>query len=272
MALKTVNNRILLRSPPKNGGGNLGGSEIWRIRPNNYVLSIPILSNDVSVHLPILKNSGWRGTTKREYLDLPGVKVERTTKNVIFRLRKRFVMVVHNAQEIDKADQEVKDFLIDAAQRFQEQFPTIVLDLMKGKIRQKEIEIKDPKLRIPKDMIMRDTIGKKVYKKDDSIELYNPDLLKRYIRNRALEDWAPELETKMDILIQGMAIFGHQLEIHLNVLKGIGAGINEFGSKVTLLTDILIGFKTQQGENWLQTLGNFIKKIRNVHKKEVEKC
>jgi hypothetical protein len=205
------------------------------------VLLAPILRNDPNTHLPSLKKTGWHGSTPREYLKMNGVTVERTSKSVIFHLKRRFIRLVSNPEDIDKAEQEVKDFLIDAAMKFQELYPTIVLDLMNAKIIRKEIEIKDPKLKIPKNLLMRDTLGKKVYKKTDSIELYSPDLLKRFIKNRAIEDWSPELAAKLDVLIDSNLRFAKNLDLHLQVLQDIRNSLKR--------------------ESFLTKIGNFIKKI-----------
>jgi hypothetical protein len=187
-----------------------------KIRPNNYAIMIPITQNDPTVHLPIVKNEGKSGKTIREYIYSTDFTIERTTKNIIIYQKKSLTQVVNKPEDVGRAEDRVKDKLLSKAMQFQEQFPTIKLDIFNAKWKTKEVEVKSKQLEwIPRNLRMRNDIFKKEYRKGIELKQQGADPLyvKQFVRNLTLKDWSPELAEKVDLLVA----YTKQIELHLEV-------------------------------------------------------
>lgn len=79
--------------------------------------------------------------------------------------------------------------------------------------------------KIPENMVIQDTIFKKVYKR--KVEMYNPAFVKNYISNRAIEDISPEISKELKGIneaLQGsltptLLALTEQIKLHLAVQK-----------------------------------------------------
>ena len=88
--------------------------------------------------------------------------------------------------------------------------------------------------KIPEDMIIHDTIFKKVYKK--KVEFYDPIYVKNTVTNLALKDFAPEIAesinslgnlftTQMTPVLKDLAV---NLKAHIGAVKGIDKSFKRF--------------------------------------------
>ena len=91
--------------------------------------------------------------------------------------------------------------------------------------------------RIPEDMIIHDTIFKKVYK--GKVEFYDPASIKNVVTNNAVKEFAPEIAASINDVGLKFDKFTNQLtptiadlnvnmKTHVSVLKGIDKSFKKF--------------------------------------------
>ena len=105
--------------------------------------------------------------------------------------------------------------------------------------------------KIPREVIIHDTYFKKVYGK--GIEFVKADKeeptahLKNYIKNRAVEDLAPEIANSINVLgniflrtiTPALEQVSYNLRTHVGIMKDMSKGIKEFNKTVKKLNDKL---------------------------------
>jgi hypothetical protein len=217
-----------------------------RLRPNNYAIIIPILKDDISLHLPIVKREGIKGTTVREYKYEPNFTIEKTTKSIIIYLRKRILRIVEKPEDVEKANQEMTDLLIERAQKFEIEHPDLKLDLMNTRWKTREVGIKETALnKIDKRLRMKNTIFKKVYSKEVEFQgnFADPIFIKQFIKNRTIEDWQPELKKSMDFIITQQEQFAKNLATHLEVLTAMKEYLKPKESSYQRLRNFILRLK-----------------------------
>jgi len=185
------------------------------IRPNNYAIKVAFLSNSDSVHLAFKKVTG-NGVVK-EFEYLPDVTIEKTSKSMIIYLKKRWVKAILKPEDAESEDKKVKDFLAGKLLEFMQKYPTAQLDWTNTKLIRREIEIKDKRLKLAKDLRLKDDIFKKVYA--EGVEFYNPAHLKNYMVNMSLKDLSPELADTMRMIIETNRDFAENLKLHLSIMS-----------------------------------------------------
>ncbi len=187
-----------------------------RIRINNLAVRLPILRADKKSHLPTLKSTGWHGSTPREYEYFDEVTIERTSQNVIFYLKQNIAYKIYKDNDVNKAMDLAQKILADHIFKFTQRYPGIELDFTKPRLVRNEIEVKANNLKkyIPKDMVMHDTIFKKVYR-NQGIEFTGkaaPENAKKLINNMTINDYAPDFVDSFNKLSE-------QIELHLEATK-----------------------------------------------------
>ena len=212
------------------------------IRPNNYAILVPILKGNDSIILPISKTTG-KGS-KREYEYLGDVTIEKTSKSMIIYLKKRWVKTILKPEDAEEEDKKVKDFLAGKLLEFMQKYPTAQLDWPNTKLIRREIGIKDKRLRLAKDLRVKDDIFKKVYAKE--VEFYNPAHLKNYMVNMSLKDLSPELADMMKMIIESNRDFAENLKLHIDVMNKISETLSQLQATI------------KPKESWFQ---RFIKKV-----------
>ena len=120
--------------------------------------------------------------------------------------------------------------------------------------------------KIPEDMIIHDTVFKKVYPK--KVEFFDPASIKNYVSNRAIENIAPEIAQELTLnreLIKGVVEinastsklfnkfsntflptfteFSKDVKVHNKVLKGIDKSFNKFNRRLSLRQTQIYDFK-----------------------------
>ena len=113
---------------------------------------------------------------------------------------------------------------------------------------------------LPQDLIIHDTIFKKVYGEGiefkSSIEHKAPVVhMKNYIKNRAIEDISPQIATELGVITAAMTDLNARfvpaieslsanLVTHVSVMKDIGTGLRNFNGTVT---ELKIGITNSAG-------------------------
>jgi len=215
-------------NPPKTKDSSQSNSNpvaehppIYRYRPNNAVLRVKILEWASDFHLPVIKKTG--KNTIKEYLYWKNATFERAknSKWLFIYPKKRFVRRLEQKEDVDKANREYKEYAIELMRLFVERYPQVKLDEMNGVLNIREFEVKDSTLKMPRNLRFKDTIGKKVYQ--NGIEFYSPIYVKNFIKNRAVENWSPELMKEIEQMRTGfwdeLNMLHKEIEQHRALIK-----------------------------------------------------
>lgn len=216
------------------------------LRGHNYVLKCRILRDNLLSHLPIIKTTG-KGS-KREYEYLKDVTVERTTRSVLFRLKKYYIRKITTPSDFVKARSEIINYLIDRATEFQQKYG-IVLDLMTSTITTLEDELKDRTLnQIPRQFKFRaDPHFKKLY--DKGVEFTSEFSAINYLKNKVLEDQTPKIADLLELNFNQSKIFSDQLMLHLDAINKIG---NEIGNLSKVVIDLKTKRIRKKSDGWIR--------------------
>src|SRR3972149_8877749 len=201
----------------KNIGMSHATTDKQLIRPNNYAIKVAILEGSNSITLPIPKITG-KGS-KREYAYLPDVTIEKTSRSIIIYLKKHWIKSIIKPEDVMEEDKKVREFLAGRLLEFMQKYPEAILDWTNSKLIRREIGIKDKRLKLAKDLRVKDDIFKKVYAKE--VEFYNPSHLKNYLVNMSLKNLSPELADLMKVIIESNLDFTENLKLHLDIMNKI---------------------------------------------------
>jgi len=239
---------------------------LWR--PHNYRRQIKVKEKDnstiqniksaidtflsdtkisINSHTKVITIKGFRGTI---------IQYGRTNLTAILAQQKRgkykqtYLIKSNDLEEIDKRIEEISNqfidkldqALLDFSRHFNINLPTERPKDTRGR-GEEWIRGEDFIDNLPRDLIIHDNVFKKVYEK--GIEFIgdktqnSTSRLRNYIRNRAIENVAPQIEDKLEIMdkrISGLQDgleptikrFAAQIELHLNVLEGINKSFERF--------------------------------------------
>jgi len=192
----------------------VGFKKIYRYRPNNYSIKMPLKIPLTQVHeklTPVLPRfkwkyrnmKGWKGIIIFNY---HGCTIDICPKQIIFYLTEKIERLVpypHTEKTIKRIKNSIIDKIIDSAKKFKKE--TKIKFETDWKTHRKEIEIKGDEFidSIPKDMNIHAETFKKVY--DKGVEFLDEVNVTNYINNRALEDLSPELVKELINLRKMMA-------------------------------------------------------------------
>jgi hypothetical protein len=169
---------------------------IYRLRPNNYSIKMPISTLQSLPLLPMeykeKKMRGWTGYIIKDY---NGCTVEINKKQIIFYLVKkeeRLVPYPDTKETMKKIENDMVLKLLIVARQFKKE-TKLDFDIDKWIMHRKEMGLKgDINLdNIPSDFNIHTDLFKKVYEKET--EFFDESSVTNYITNRALEDLSPEV-------------------------------------------------------------------------------
>jgi hypothetical protein len=127
------------------------------------------------------------------------------SQKIINGEKQAYVLEADNLEEVDKWFNEKKEWIEGSIDIAIKEFITAFNFELEGKFnpieKRKEIEVKGEEYidNLPEELILHDTVGKKVY--SSGFEFKNEIYAKNYIKSRAIEDISPQIQEQL-ILIQ----------------------------------------------------------------------
>lgn len=198
-----------------------------RVRVNNLAIRLAILKDDPAIHLAIRKPVAKNQIREYEYHD--EVTIERTSRSVIFYLKQNVSLKLMHAYEVSVALEKAKKILRDSVIDFMERHPTLILDFLNPKEVRKEVEVKDDFTeQIPRDVLMHDTIFKKVYPK--GVEFIGGEAetrLKAYFNNQTVKDFAPDFLEAFNRMTESLEREIYNKQLHEKVLNDMSLTLKE---------------------------------------------
>lgn len=269
--IKKITNPIFLQAVSKNSmtTPNLPKTPIkilWR--PNNYrremiVKKQPNSTLHSTIRSAIPNTNYCEHTNKISVKDYKGITIQLDktkitgiySQNIISNQKETYYIesdTIQNLQErIEQRKEEIKNQIDHAIHTFCKQFNIeIIRDTTKWKRFEDWIKGEEYIDRIPEDMIIHDTYFKKVYetgiefKKPKDIDVEPAVYVKNYIKNRAIEDFSPEIAKAMtnmtiDILNnqksfqeQALKPLIEQITLHLSVLRKIESAADKLNTNL----------------------------------------
>jgi hypothetical protein len=131
-------------------------------------------------------------------------------QNIINGQKQAYVLEAENLEQVDKWFDEkkiwIEQSIDDALKEFIKKFGLRCDLIFKPIEKRKEIEVKGEEYidSLPQELILHDTVGKKVY--DSGFEFKNEIYAKNYIKNRAIEGITPALAEQLMLLCKQIEV------------------------------------------------------------------